>query len=209
MSRFGIAGWAIALVLGLILVLGSDDASAERAAKEAAQARAETLQVALDSVGAAHTATIDSLARQAAEEARAAQAARERARLAESSAGRLASRLREQLTARQQEELDAVTDFYEEALREEREVSARMERQRDLALAEAEAERTFRLRETERADAWKDAFDAAEAEINALQRKDVQLFGFGFDVDCGPGGGIGSNEPLKPEIQVACIVPVI
>lgn len=171
--RIGIVGWVVALVLGLVLVLGGRDASAERAAKEAAQARAEILEVALDSVAAAHTATVDSLRSEAAEEAEAAQAARERARQAESRAGGVASRLRAQLTARQQAAFDTLTAFYEEALAEEREVSARLERQVELANAEAEAERAFRVRETERADAWKDAFDAAEKEISALRKPSI------------------------------------
>lgn len=53
---------------------------------------------------------------------------------------------------------------------------------------------------------------AHENRIERLEERlapDINLLGLvRFDIECGPGAGIGSNEPLKPEVQVACLVPL-
>lgn len=183
MSRREAVAWTIVVVLTLLVIigLGNNDADAERAARLAAEHIAQRAQHDSDSLKAVLRDSTAKL-RQAAEiEADSADAARERAQVAESSAGHVADRLRAKLTAEQQEELDAVTTYYQTALEEEREVTRRTENQLRLARAELEAERSFRLRETERADRWKTAYDAATVEIAELRRPSLNLLKIEWD----------------------------
>jgi len=170
-SKLGLVGWALALALGLILALGSgDDAEAERAARQAAEERALKADSAAAKAWAARNALADSLARQDSIWADSLARAREASEVAVGQANERTGRLRAQLTAEQQRELDQITAFWETAVAEERRATEAAERR--TALAKAEAAANLRLAKMERDSTvahWRDAYEAAVVEIEALR----------------------------------------
>lgn len=205
MKREAVAWTLLALTSGLLIAgaLSGDDAEAERQATEIAKAFAEGYESARDSVSEAHEDTLAALHTALEAERDTTEAHEERSAVADASHAEVAARLRPQIRAELREEFDALIEFHEVALAESDSANASLKRQNTLLRSEVDAERTFRIRETERADSWKAAFEAAEIEIEALRGSDIRLFGVGFDVSCGPSVGPSVGVDHRGEIATS------
>jgi hypothetical protein len=168
---------AMLLAMCLVLLVQGQRAEEEREARLEAEQRASH-------AGSAARALADSLAAVRAERAREdsvhaaeLQEAQERARIAEASATERTRRLRETLTAEQQLELDGITAFWQEAVTEEQRATESALARLRLAEQEAADNMTLMLAEREAANRWQDAYEKAEAEIDALRKPS-----FGIDL---------------------------
>lgn len=174
-----LASIAVALAIALIFAVTGDDAAEEREARIAAEERAQAADDSLAKLWTAwradsvEDARADSIADAAIAEAE------ERARVAEASANARTERFRRTLTREQQAELDGITAFWQETVRELE--SATEELRGKLARAEGDAadNLALALEEQRRADRWRESYEIAKTEIDALRRPDF----FSLDLD--------------------------
>lgn len=174
MGKLGLAGWAVAAVAVTLLAIGvtGDDAEAERLARQEAEQAALQADSARDAALKARDAALDSLARLDSIYADSLAEAQEAAQVAEASATEQTRRLRRTLTADQQRELDSITAYWSTALEEERTATRQALNRLRVGEAKAAENLELALAERQRGDRWKAAFDAAEAEIDALRSPD-------------------------------------